>query len=160
MAQQVSTFKKLMSSPKAMAVGMNLWPPYLAAGVRVEEISSDYTYARVRLAKHPWNTNYVGTAFGGSLFSMSDPFWMFLTMQQLGSEYVVWDVAGEIAFKKPGTGTVRGEFRVSPEDIAEIREQAADGSKVLRWFETDLVSEDGETIATVRKQVYVRLKRR
>lgn len=157
--QRVGGIKRLMSSPRSMAIGMSLWPPYLASGVRVEEIAEDFSVARVRLARRPWNTNYVGTAFGGSLFSMSDPFWMFLVMNQLGDAYTVWDTAGEITFVRPGTGTVHGEFRVSPEDIAEIREQAADGSKVLRWFETDLVDDAGETIARVRKQVYVRRKR-
>ena len=63
---------------------MSVWPPYLAAGIRVEHIAPDFSQARVRLNRRPWNTNYVGTAFGGSLFSMSDPFWMFLLMRRLG----------------------------------------------------------------------------
>ena len=83
MAQQVSTFKKLLSSPKAMSVGMSLWPPYLAAGVRVEEISSDYTYARVRhhvkiipQIFYPFEELRAGPLEGG------DRFVLFLLLEQ------------------------------------------------------------------------------
>lgn len=160
MTQSVTPLKRALSHPRSLAIAMSLWPPFLAAGIRVEPFASDFTSVRVRLNRLPWNTNYVGTSFGGSLFSMSDPFWMFLVMQQLGSAYTVWDTAGEIDFVKPGRGTVYGTFEVTPEQIESIREQAAGGEKVLTWFSTDLVGEDGETIAKVRKQVYVRLKKR
>lgn len=137
---------------------MGVWPPYLAAGIRVEHIAPDFSQARVRLNRRPWNTNYVGTAFGGSLYSMSDPFWMFLLMRRLGSDYVVWDIAGEIDFVSPGRTAVHAEFTVSEEQVSEIREAAAGGDKVLRWFHTEL-RDDDEVVARVRKQIYVRRKR-
>ena len=37
------------------------------------------------------NQNYVGSHFGGGLFSMTDPFYMLMLMNVLGSEYLVWD---------------------------------------------------------------------
>ena len=138
---------------------MSVWPPYLAAAIRVEHIAPDFSQARVRLNRRPWNTNYVGTAFGGSLFSMSDPFWMFLLMRRLGPDFVVWDVAGEIDFVAPGRTAVHAEFVVTQEDVDEIRDAAAGGDKVLRWFSTDLTDDAGEVVARVRKQIYVRRKR-
>ncbi len=60
----------------------------------------------------PWNRNYVGSHFGGSLFAMTDPFWMLLALHALGSDYIVWDQAGEIAFARPGRGTVAAEFHL------------------------------------------------
>src|SRR5699024_12384460 len=89
MSQKVGIVKRLVSSPRGMTIGMSLWPPYLAAGVRVEGFSPDFRSVRVRLNKRPWTTNYVGTAFGGSMFSMSDPFWLFMLLQHLGRDRVV-----------------------------------------------------------------------
>ncbi len=139
--------------------GMNLWPPFLFAGIRVEEISPDYRYARVRMRLRPWNRNYFGTHFGGSLFAMTDPFWVLLLFHQLGREHVVWDRAGEIEFVAPGRGTVRAEFRLTDEHVEQVLEQTASGSKALVWFDTDVVGQDGTVIAKVRKQVYARRKR-
>lgn len=159
MSQQVGPIKRALSSARGMQLGMSVWPPYLAAGIRVEHIAPDFSQARVRLNRRPWNTNYVGTAFGGSLFSMSDPFWMFLLMRRLGPDFVVWDVAGEIDFVAPGRTAVHAEFVVTQEQVDEIRDAAAGGDKVLRWFSTDLTDDAGEVVARVRKQIYVRRKR-
>jgi acyl-coenzyme A thioesterase PaaI-like protein len=139
--------------------GMNLWPPFLFAGIRVEEISPDYRYARVRMRLRPWNRNFFGTHFGGSLFAMTDPFWVLLLFNQLRGEHVVWDQAGEIDFVAPGRGTVRAEFRLTDEHVEQVLERTASGEKALIWFETDVVGQDGSVIARVKKQVYARRKR-
>jgi acyl-coenzyme A thioesterase PaaI-like protein len=139
---------------------LNLWPPFLFAGVHVTALSDDFAHARVELRMRPWNRNYVGTHFGGSLFAMTDPFWMLLVKESLGREYMVWDQAGEIVFVRPGRGTVHARFDLDPGVLAALRQAAAGGGKVLHWFETDVVDAAGETVARVRKQVYVRRKSR
>jgi acyl-coenzyme A thioesterase PaaI-like protein len=139
---------------------LNLWPPFLCSGVRVRGISDDWRSAEVELRMRWWNRNYVGSHFGGSLFSMTDPFWMLLAIHALGRDYIVWDQAGEIRFVKPGRGTVRALFRLDDATLDEIRTAAADGEKHLRWFETDVVDASGEVVARVRKQLYIRRKRR
>ena len=139
--------------------GMNLWPPFLFAGIRVEEISADYRYARVRMRLRPWNRNFFGTHFGGSLFAMTDPFWVLLLFHQLRGEHVVWDQAGEIEFVAPGRGTVYAEFRLTDEHVEQVLERTRSGEKALIWFDTDVVGQDGTVIAKVRKQVYARRKR-
>ena len=153
------TWQSLGSDPRFLRLGMNLWPPFAAAGIRIEEISPDWRYVRVALRKGVLNRNYVGTHFGGSLFAMTDPFWMIMVMHNIGGRHVVWDKAAEIEFVSPGRTTVRAEFRLTDEHLAELREATADGSKVLRWFETDVLAEDGTIVARVRKQLYVRRKR-
>ena len=139
--------------------GINLWPPFLFTGIHVTRITPDYRQIDVELRLRPWNRNYVGTHFGGSLFAMTDPFWMLLAMQALGRDYIVWDRAGEIEFLKPGRGTVRAEFRLTDEHVSDVLEQTAAGEKALIWFETDVVGQDGTVIAKVKKQVYARRKR-
>jgi acyl-coenzyme A thioesterase PaaI-like protein len=138
---------------------MNVWPPFLFAGIRVLELSDDHRSARVRLRLRPWNRNYVGTHFGGSLFAMTDPFWMLLVLRNVGRGHLVWDRAAEIEFVRPGRGTVTAEFRLTDEHLAEIRERTAGGGKALVWFDTDVLAEDGSVVARVRKQVYVRRKK-
>ncbi len=137
---------------------MNLWPPYLFAGVRVRTIAEDWRHAEIELRSHWWNRNYVGVHFGGNLFSMTDPFWMLLTLNALGKDYIVWDKAGAIDFRKPGRGTVRAHFRLDDALLEEIRAATAGGDKYLRWCETEIVDADGEVVARVRKQLYIRRK--
>ena len=140
--------------------GMNFWPPFLASGIHVTNISPDWRYVRVELRARPWNRNYVGTHFGGSLFAMTDPFWMIPVKECLGSDYFVWDQAAEIEFVKPGKGTVHAEFRITDEMLDEIRAATADGGKYLRWCPVDVIDAGGDVVARVRKQIYVRLKPR
>jgi acyl-coenzyme A thioesterase PaaI-like protein len=139
--------------------GMNLWPPFLFSGVRIRTIADDWRHAEVELRAHWWNRNYVGVHFGGSLFAMTDPFWMLLAIHALGRDYIVWDKAGEIVFLKPGRGTVRAHFRLDDATLDEIRATTAGGDKLLRWFETEIVDADGEVVARARKLLYVRRKR-
>ena len=144
--------------PSTLRRVFNLWPPFLAAGIHVTHLSADWRHARVELRMRPWNRNYVGTHFGGSLFAMTDPFWMLLTMRSLGRDYFVWDQAAEIRFLKPGRGTVRADFDLG-EDVLEAMRAATDGgAKYLHWFDTDVVDDEGDVVAVVRKQVYVRRK--
>jgi acyl-coenzyme A thioesterase PaaI-like protein len=138
--------------------GINLWPPFLFAGIRVLSVGADYRSARVRLRLRRSNRNWVGTHFGGSLFAMTDPFWMLLVMQNLGPDYYVWDSAAEIRFVSPGRGDVFADFELTDDRLAEIRALTADGDKALVWFDTDVLASDGTLVATVRKQVYVRPK--
>lgn len=151
---------KATLSARAMRRVLNLWPPFLFAGIHVDTIAADWRRARVELRMRPWNRNYVGTHFGGSLFAMTDPFWMILTMKALGRDYIVWDQAGTIEFLKPGRGTVQARFELDDAQLDAIRADTADGAKHLRWFETDIVDAAGEVVARVRKQIYVRRKKR
>ena len=147
-------------SPRKLRRVLRWWPPYVFSGIRVLEIADDGGGARVELRRRWYSANYVGTHFGGSLFAMADPFWMILVMETLGRDYIVWDKAAEIEFVKAVREPVTVEFQVDPAAIAELRAATADGARVLRWFETEIRTASGETVARVRKQLHVRLKRR
>jgi len=135
---RASTFRRLL----------NLWPPFLCNSIRLQSLSDDYSEATVVLRLRPWNRNYVRSQFGGNLFAMVDPFWMLLIMHRLGA----------IDFVAPGREDVYAHFKLESSVVDELRAAAAGGEKVLRWFETDVVTAGGEVIARVRKQIYVRLK--
>tara|TARA_B100001939_G_C16799546_1_gene554996 strand:+ start:247 stop:684 length:438 start_codon:yes stop_codon:yes gene_type:complete len=135
------------------------WPPFLASGIRVRHIADDWSSASVALKLRSWNKNYFGTQFGGNLFKMCDPFWALLMTESIGRGHIVWDAAGEIDFVAPGRETVYAHFKLSAATLAEVREAAAGGDKVLRWFENDITTADGTVVARVRKQLYIREKR-
>jgi len=137
---------------------INLWPPFLVNSVRVLELAEDWSHATVRLRLRFWNRNYVGTLFGGNLFAMADPWWMLMAIHRLGNAYLVWDRCGEIEFVAPGKADVYARFVMDEKTVNELRAAAAEGAKVLRWFETELKQADGTVVARVRKQLYVRLK--
>ena len=147
-----------VDSPRSLRRLLNIWPPFLFTGIRVMEIGADWRSARVRLRMHAWNRNAVGTHFGGSLFAMCDPFWMLLVMDALVPDYIVWDKAGDIEFVKPGKGTVEAVFQLDEAALDELRAATAGGEKTLRWFENTVTDAEGEVVARVRKQLYVRRK--
>jgi acyl-coenzyme A thioesterase PaaI-like protein len=137
----------------------NVWPPFRAAGIRVREITPDFRSATVELRMKLFNRNYVGTHFGGSLFAMTDPFFMILMMKNLGPEYIVWDKQGTVRFLKPARGTVTARFHLPPERIDEARSATAGGDKFEPAFRVDIVDAEGITVADVEKTLYIRRKR-
>ena len=138
--------------------GMKWWPPFLGAGIRVRSLSDDFRDAVVELKLGRLNRNAVGTHFGGSLYAMTDPFFMIMLLHNLGDDYLVWDKSGSIEYVAPGRGIVHARFQLTEERLAEIRAQAAAGEKVLPEFVIDVKDEAGGMVARVRKILYVRLK--
>jgi len=147
-------------SPRLLRWGMNFWPPFRGAGIRVRHIADDWSEARVELRAGRLKRNFVGTHYGGSLFSMTDPFYALMLIHRLGDRYLVWDQAACIDFVAPGRGTVTALFSLSADKVQEIRAQASAGQKVLPQFEVEVKDEAGVPVARVRKTLYVRLKPR
>jgi hypothetical protein len=137
---------------------VNFYPPFLGAGVRIKEISADLRTIEVHMPLRFWNKNYVGTHLGGSLYLMCDPFFMLILINNLGSDYIVWDKAATIRFKKPGRGLVKAIFHIPQERIDEIRALADTQPKVEPQFQTVVTDTEGTVIAEVDKLLYVRKK--
>ncbi|MCW8925095.1 MAG: DUF4442 domain-containing protein [Xanthomonadales bacterium] len=137
---------------------VNLFPPYLGMGVRVRSHADDFTRFEVELRLRWYNRNLFGTHFGGSLYSMSDPFYVFILMMNLGRNYIVWDKSAGIEFLKPAKGTITGVFEISPERIGEIQREVDELGKKTYHFELDLHDAEGVAVARVSKEVYVRAK--
>jgi len=146
--------------PSRLRLLMNVWPPYLAAGIRVREIAPDWKRVRVELNARFWNRNYVGTHFGGSLFAMTDPFYMLMYIELLGRDYQVWDYAADIRFVRPGRGTVRAEFRLATSDLDRVVEETENGGKYLHQHHVNVVDSDGNDVARVGRTLYFKRKSR
>ncbi|OYO01707.1 tetrameric acyl-CoA thioesterase [Enemella evansiae] len=146
-------------TPTTLKWGMRIWPPFLGAGILVKEIAPDWTSATVELHPRRLNSNIHGTAFGGSLQSMTDAFHALLLIHRLGRGYNVWDAAAETRFIRPGRGVVTARMELSDEELERVRTETADGGKSLPWFEFPITDRHGEVVAQVRRQVYVRRHR-
>ena len=141
-----------------MRMFMNVWPPFLGAGIRVTRLQRDWKEIDVQMKLRRWNSNYVGTHYGGSLFSMADPFYMLMLIENLGSEYIVWDKSASIRFKKPGKGTMTAKFRITDQQLEEIRTALETAEKFEKVFAIEITDESGTTVAEVEKLIHVRKK--
>lgn len=137
---------------------INLYPPYLGMGVRMRAHNESLTRFEVELRARWYNRNLFGTHFGGSLYAMADPFFVFIVTVNLGRDYVVWDKSASIEFLKPGKGTILGIFEISPESLESMRREVDRLGKNTYHFTADLTDESGQPVARVIKEVYVRRK--
>ena len=145
-------------SHHALRRWINLWPPFLGAGIHVTHIAPDMKSVDVEMKLRWWNANYVGTHFGGSLFAITDAFYMLMIMHHLGDDYIVWDKAATIRYRKPGRGTVHVEFRLTDAQLDDIREKCQTLPKYEPVFPVEVKDEQGVVIAEVDRLIYVRKK--
>ena len=156
-----AVLERYLGTAGALKLLLNAYPPWLGAGIRVEAIDRDLRCAVVAMRARWWNRNYVGTHFGGSLYSMCDPMFMLLLMQHLPrAQFEVWDKAATIRFRRPGRGTVRAVFDVPQTVVDEIVARVPQpGDRYDAALRTTVNDESGAVIAEIDKVVYVRRKR-
>lgn len=144
--------------PRIFRFLSNLYPPYLGAGIHVTHLAPDWSELTVEMPLRFYNRNYVGTHFGGNLYSMVDPFYMLLLIQILGPNYIVWDKAAAIEFVQPGRGRVHATLRIEPDQLKEIRDKTANGEKFLPTYPVEILDPNGRVVAKVEKTLYIRRK--
>lgn len=154
----MAVWHRLVTNPDVFRAAMNVWPPFVGAGIVVDDIAPDYRHMRVLLKDRLLNRNYIGSHFGGSLFAMTDPFYMLMLIQILGPNYIVLDSHSEIDFVTPAYGTVHADFDVTEENLQRIRQATASGAKYEETFDITIKDPKNVTVAIVKKKVYVRLK--
>ena len=149
-----------MTNPKfgKLIRKINLYPPFLGMGIRVKSHQEDFTRFEVELKARWYNRNLFGTHFGGALYSMCDPFYVFIVTMNLGPGYIVWDKTAAIEFLKPARGTILAVFEIAKDHLESIRREVDQLGKNTYHFETELQDESGQVVARVKKEVYVRSK--
>ena len=135
---------------------INFWLPLWGAGIRVTHISKDLREINVELKHRPWTLNYVRTQYGGSIFSMTDPFFMLMLIENLGRDYIVWDQSASIRFKKPGRTKLKCAFRLSEEQLNEIRSEVDLQGKIVKPFQIEVMDMQGEVVASIEKNIHIR----
>ena len=147
---------KFISKSKVMKYGFNLSPMYRRTSAKVVFISDDFLKIKIKLPFSYKNANYVNTIFGGSMFSSVDPFPMTQLMNLIGDDYVVWDKAAEIFFRRPAREDLYAEFTYTSEELDEIKQKAIDSNEFEITKTTHLTNKDKSIIyCEVRKKVYI-----
>lgn len=145
-------------SPRKFKFLLNLYGPYLGAGVKIDSISKDWTSMNVSMNLRWYNRNAMGVHFGGSLYSMTDPHLVLMHMQLLGSDYTVWDKSAGIEFLRPAKGKVTAEFSLDPEEIDELKSRLDDGKTEYPRYTIEIRNEKGKAVARVNKELYIKRK--
>jgi acyl-coenzyme A thioesterase PaaI-like protein len=141
-----------------LCIAINFWPPFIGTGIKVKTISDDFRLVETYVKLHWYNKNLVGTHFGGTIFAMTDAFYMMMLMENLGKNYIVWDKKASIEFKKPGRGTLFATFQFTEAEIEDIRKMADTQEKYIFDKTVDVHDAEGNVIATVVKTIYVKRK--
>ena len=155
----MSLIRKIQNIPFVSKFILNRYAPYRGAGIEVELIDFPNYHIRVKMPLTRKNQNIVGVHFGGSLYSMIDPFYMLLLMHHLGHKYIVWDKAASIEFLSPGRSTVYADIRLDTAELKTIRDLTAHHAPVNRTYLLNIYDEQGTRIAAVEKTIYIRLKK-
>lgn len=134
----------------------NFWPPLLFSGIRIESLSKDFRHATTKLKLRWWNANFVGTQFGGAIFSMSDAVYMVMLINILGPDYIVWDKGATIRFLKPGRTDLTAEFHITEEDLDFIYTAVAQQGKVDIVKKVNIIDTNGVIVADVNRVLYVK----
>ena len=145
--------------PKTVLKLISYWPPYLAAGVSIKDFNLDQGFIISQLKLNPFNKNYFGTHFGGSLYSMCDPFYVFILAHKLGRDYIIWDVEAGIKFKKAVSIPVTARFEIDKNQVREIKKNCESGEVYLPEFRTNVIDLEGNIIAEIDKKLYVKKKK-
>lgn len=149
-----------IGSPFTVKLLSRLYLPFLGAGIRVTKVTPDYREMETRMKLRWYNRNLVGTHYGGSLYSMTDPFYMLMLVMNIGDQHLVWDKSSSIEYVSPGKGEVKASFKLSQDMIESIVEEAKDGKPHFVNFKVDVLDAKENVVAKVNKVLYVRRKPR
>ena len=90
------------------------------------------------------------------MFSAVDPFPMTQLMNLIGDDYVVWDKAAEIFFRRPAKEDLYAEFTYTLEEVAEIKNKVTENNEFEIIKKTKLTNKDKTIVfCEVRKTVYI-----
>lgn len=137
---------------------LNLYPPFLGAGVKVKRLNKEGTKIEVSMNLTRLNKNYVGTHFGGSLYSMCDPFYMLILIQLLGRDYIVWDKAATINFKRPGRGRVHAIFEVTNDLFQSIKNEVDEKGRHEPILLVEVKDSEGNVVCEITKTLWIKKK--
>ena len=151
----LSTATRLLGRGRAMKLLFNLSPMYRATGGRLMEVSDDLHYVKIKLSLNYRTRNYVGTLYGGHMYSCVDGIYMVQLINILGKDFVVWDKSASIRFRRPGDRRLFAEFRLNPEYIESIKAQITEKQEMDFHLTVDLVDAEGKVYAEVEKVIFI-----
>lgn len=148
--------RKFLKESTLFKIGFNLSPMYRRSTGRVQYVSDDMKTIRIKIPISYKNKNYIGSIFGGSLFSAVDPIPMIQLMSIFKEEYIVWDKSAQIRFKRPARETLYASFEFTDEEIEDIRKNVLENKETEHQKTTFLTNKTGDIVyCEVVKTIYV-----
>ena len=153
----ISNFlKRYFKQSTIFKYGFNISPMYKRSTGKINYVSEDLLKAQVKIPITYRNKNYVGSIFGGSLFSATDPVFMIQLINILGDKYVVWDKEAIIKFKRPAKQDAYVDFVFSEEEIEQIKKQTEEEQEINLIKDIKIMSKDKSVVfAEVSKTIYI-----
>lgn len=140
---------------RAFKFFFNISPMYRRTGGRIVSSSDNLDNIKIKLKLNYKTRNYVGTMYGGHMYSCLDGIYMVQLINLLGKDYVVWDKAATIKFKRPGTSALFAEFHISKELIEKIKADVEEQNEIDLTMDVNLVDSSGTICAEVEKTIYI-----
>lgn len=134
---------------------LNLIPAYRGTGARCIFLSDDLHEVHIKLPLNLRTRNYVGTIFGGSMYGAVDPIYMVQLINILGKDYVVWDKAASVRFRKPGNNTLYARFIISDDLLEDIKTKVIREKEIEIELTVNLVDKNAHVYAEIAKNIYI-----
>lgn len=150
--------KNFFSKAALFKHGFNISPMYRRSVGKLVFVSNDLHEVQVQIPLNYKNRNYVGAIFGGSLLSATDPIYMIQLMNILGDEYVVWDKAATIKYKRPARETAHAKFQFSEDEIKTIRANVAANKEMDYEKPLYITNKNDVVFAELSKTIYIAQK--
>ncbi|WP_366941118.1 DUF4442 domain-containing protein [uncultured Algibacter sp.] len=147
--------EKVFTDAQIYKYGFNWSPMYRRSTAKIIEVSNDLHCVKIKIPLSWKNKNFVGSIFGGSMLSATDPIYMIQLIKILGDDYVVWDKAATIKYRRPGTETIFCEFVFSPADIVNIKKDIKDKGEIDIVKTPNIINKKGVVIAELSKTIYI-----
>ncbi|MBT8136777.1 MAG: DUF4442 domain-containing protein [Gammaproteobacteria bacterium] len=134
----------------------NFFPAFRRTGARITHMSDDERRVEVRLPLKRATRNYVGTIYGGVMYSALDGILMVMFIRLLGKGYIVWDKAGRIEYLKPGRSALLTTIEITEEDLQFVRDTLEQQSRLEKEFTLEWRDANGDVCCRVHKLLYFR----
>lgn len=156
MYQKITKLLRLFfSNSLIFKYGFNLSPMYRRTTGRVVFVSDDLFQIKVKIPISIKNRNYVGSIFGGSLYAATDPVFMIQLIHILGDDYVVWDKASTIQYKRPAYTDVFASFQFTSEEIDQIKKEVATKKEIEIVKDLIITDVDRIIFTELTKTLYI-----
>lgn len=147
--------KRFFTDAQIYKYGFNWSPMYRRTTGKIIKVSDYLHVVKIKIPISWKNKNYVGSIFGGSMLSATDPIYMIQLINILGNDYVVWDKAASIHYRKPAREDIFCEFTFSAEDIKTIKKGVTEKGEIDIIKTPNIVSRDNTIIAELSKTIYI-----
>lgn len=147
--------KKFFSEETIFKTGFNISPMYRRSTGRITEVSKGLLKVKIRIPLSYKNRNYVGTIYGGSLYSATDPIYMVQLINILGNEYVVWDKSAKINYRRPAKKVAFATFEFTKQEIVNIQERVAKENEIDLVKDLHITGPNNEVYCELSKVIYI-----